>query len=92
MPRASGLQTAKDGVEMLDRVIEGLRPFRPLAHLTRSREAIRQFTPNWFTASMGTGILALALNQLPLPIPAFPAVGRALWEFNICLFLLFSLL
>ena len=77
---------------MLDRVIQGLRPFRPLAHLTRSREAIRQFTPNWFTASMGTGILALALNQLPLPIPAFPAVGRALWEFNICLFLLFSLL
>lgn len=77
---------------MLDRAIEGLRPFRPLAHLTRSREAIRQFTPNWFTVTMGTGILALALNQLPLPIPALTTVGRTLWEFNICLFVLFSVL
>jgi C4-dicarboxylate transporter/malic acid transport protein len=77
---------------MIDRVLEDLRPFRPFAHLPRSREAIRQFTPNWFTATMGTGILALALNQLPLPIPALTAVGRTLWEINICLFALFSLL
>ena len=41
---------------------------------------------------MGTGILALALNQLPLPIPVLPAIGRTLWEFNICLFVLFSVL
>jgi tellurite resistance protein TehA-like permease len=41
---------------------------------------------------MGTGILALGLNQLPLPIPALPAVGRALWELNMCLFVLFNLL
>jgi C4-dicarboxylate transporter/malic acid transport protein len=77
---------------MIDRVLEDFRPFLPLAHLPRSREAIRQFTPNWFTATMGTGILALALNQLPLSIPGLTAVGRILWEFNICLFALFSFL
>lgn len=33
------------------------------------REIIRQFTPNWFTVTMGTGILALALNQVPIAIP-----------------------
>jgi C4-dicarboxylate transporter/malic acid transport protein len=77
---------------MFERAVEGLRPFGPFAHLARSSEAIRQFTPNWFTVTMGTGILALGLNQLPLPIPALPAVGRALWELNMCLFVLFSLL
>jgi C4-dicarboxylate transporter/malic acid transport protein len=77
---------------MIDHVLEDLRPFRPLAHLPRAREAIRQFTPNWFTATMGTGILALALNQLPLPIPGLSAIGRTLWQFNIGLFALFALL
>ncbi len=27
-----------------------------------------QFTPNWFTVTMGTGVLALALNQFPVPV------------------------
>ncbi|MGB8871609.1 MAG: TDT family transporter [Rhodomicrobium sp.] len=27
-----------------------------------------QFTPNWFTVTMGTGVLALVLNQFPIPI------------------------
>lgn len=35
---------------------------RPLASLQSPREIVRQFTPNWFAATMGTGILALALN------------------------------
>lgn len=77
---------------MIDHVLEDLRLFRPLAQLPRAREAIRQFTPNWFTATMGTGILALALNQLPLPIAGLTAIGRTLWEFNIGLFALFSIL
>ena len=37
----------------------------PLSRLSHPREVIRRFTPNWFTATMGTGILALALNQSP---------------------------
>ncbi|MBS3023086.1 TDT family transporter [Acidiphilium multivorum] len=49
---------------------------------------VRQFTPNWFAATMGTGILALDLNQLPgLHRPAM-----ALWLLNIALFALFTLL
>ncbi|ACI97466.1 TDT family transporter [Rhodospirillum centenum] len=54
--------------------------------------AIRHFTPNWFTASMGTGILALALNQFPLPVPGLHGLARALWLLNIGLFGLFCLL
>jgi len=37
-------------------------PFTELAH---PRELVRQFTPNWFTATMGTGVLSIALAQFP---------------------------
>ncbi len=42
------------------------RGLKPLAHLSHPREVIRQFTPNWFAATMGTGVLALALAQFPV--------------------------
>lgn len=67
----------------------GLRPFSQLQH---PREVIRQFTPNWFAATMGTGVLALALAQLPVHIPGIHAVAEGLWLFNIGLFILFSAL
>ena len=51
---------------------------------------VRQFTPNWFTATMGTGILALALNQFPLHIPGLHAVAQGLWFLNMALFLTFT--
>ena len=54
--------------------------------------AIRQFTPNWFTVTMGTGILALAVNQFPAAIPGLHAAGQTLWLLNILLFSLFSAL
>ena len=38
--------------------------FRPLSQLQHPREMIRQFTPNWFAATMGTGVLALALSLI----------------------------
>lgn len=63
---------------------------RPLSHLQHPREAIRQFTPNWFAATMGTGVLALALAQLPVSIPGLHTFAEGLWMFNIFLFLLFS--
>ncbi|MGF6090774.1 TDT family transporter [Pseudomonas sp. 18173] len=65
----------------------GIKPF---SHLQHPREVIRQFTPNWFAATMGTGVLALALAQLPVAIPALHAFAEALWLFNIGLFLLFT--
>jgi hypothetical protein len=58
--------------------------------LEHPREMIRQFTPNWFAATMGTGILALALPQMPGIGPAVKPIGEALWLFNIGLFMLFS--
>ena len=61
-----------------------LRPFHQLAH---PREVIRQFTPNWFAVTMGTGVLALALKQA---MPALSGVAEALWLLTTALFILFS--
>jgi len=60
--------------------------------LTEVPKIVRQFTPNWFTVTMGTGVLGLALNQLPLPLPGLHQVGTLLWLVNIVLFFLFSVL
>lgn len=65
----------------------GIKPFRQLQH---PREVIRQFTPNWFAVTMGTGVLALALVQLPLAIPGIHPFAEGLWLFNILLFTLFT--
>ncbi|PMY40759.1 C4-dicarboxylate ABC transporter [Pseudomonas sp. GW456-L14] len=67
-----------------------LRTGRPLSQLQHPREAIRHFTPNWFAATMGTGVLALALAQLPLRIPGLHLLAEALWLFTIGLFVVFS--
>ena len=56
----------------LGKVLQGLQP---LTALSTPKEAIRQFTPNWFATTMGTGILALALGQLPGNIPALWQLG-----------------
>lgn len=64
-----------------------LRPFHQLA---RPLEVIRQFTPNWFAATMGTGVLALALRQLQMP--ALHGVAEGLWWLTIGLFILFCVL
>jgi len=53
---------------------------------------IRNFTPNWFTVTMGTGVLALVLNQFPLGFPVFHQIAIGLWLANIGLFSLFTLL
>jgi C4-dicarboxylate transporter/malic acid transport protein len=49
-------------------------------------EIIRQFTPNWFTVTMGTGILALALDRFPVAVPGLHLAGTVLWLVNILLF------
>ncbi|KTR83214.1 C4-dicarboxylate ABC transporter [Novosphingobium barchaimii] len=70
-------------------ILEGMRP---LSRLDHPREMIRQFTPNWFAATMGTGILALALPQVPGIGSSLRPVGEVLWFFNIGLFTLFTAL
>ncbi|WP_295473777.1 TDT family transporter [uncultured Pseudomonas sp.] len=64
------------------------RPFQALPH---PREVVRQFTPNWFAVTMGTGILSLALGQVPVSTPLLRQLGECLWLFNAALFVLFSL-
>ncbi|MFG1409601.1 TDT family transporter [Xanthobacter sp. VTT E-85241] len=56
------------------------------------REVVRQFTPNWFTATMGTGILALAVNQFPLSFPGQHEIATLIWLANIVLFATFTAL
>lgn len=51
---------------------------------------VRQFTPNWFAATMGTGMLALDLNQLPGGGAFAHQVATGLWVLNIGLFTLFA--
>lgn len=68
------------------------RTFHPPAAAKPRHEIIRNFTPNWFTVTMGTGALALTLNQFPLAIPGLSAVAASLWLINIALFVTFSLL
>lgn len=67
-------------------------PRRPFSQLSHPREVIRQFTPNWFAATMGTGILSAVLTQLPVNIPGLREIAEGLWLLNIVLFLTFSAL
>ncbi|EJM20729.1 tellurite resistance protein-like permease [Pseudomonas sp. GM21] len=67
----------------------GIKPF---SHLQHPREVIRQFTPNWFAATMGTGVLALALAQLPLAMPGLRVLAEGLWLLNFFLFVVFTAL
>lgn len=69
-----------------------LTPRKPFSQLSHPREVIRQFTPNWFAATMGTGILSAVLTQLPVHIPGMFQLAEALWMLNIVMFLTFSFL
>jgi Voltage-dependent anion channel len=53
---------------------------------------VSQFTPNWFSVTMGTGVLALALNQIPLRIPGIHDLAGGLWLLDIVLFVLFTVI
>lgn len=66
--------------------------FTPWTRVAHPSEVVRQFTPNWFTATMGTGILALTVAQLPFAVGTMHAIGTVLWLGNIVLFTLFSVL
>lgn len=54
-------------------------------------DIVRNFTPNWFTVTMGTGGLALCLNQFPSHIPGAGGAAVMLWLADIILFAAFTL-
>lgn len=65
---------------------------KPFYQLEQSRDVIRHFTPNWFTATMGTGVVAMILAQLPFASSILFVLATKLWQFNILLFITFSIL
>jgi C4-dicarboxylate transporter/malic acid transport protein len=77
---------------MTDLTLLRAQALRPLSKLASPREVVRQFTPNWFAATMGTGILAIGMAQFPVRIAGLRAVAEGLWLFNIGLFTVFSVL
>ena len=65
---------------------------KPFKQLGQRHNIIRQFTPNWFTVSMGTGVVALIVSAFPMIKALTWQLGTGLWYFNILLFVLFSVL
>jgi C4-dicarboxylate transporter/malic acid transport protein len=49
-------------------------------------QMIRQFTPNWFAMTMGTGIVFLILLAVPIEIPARKQIAITLWTVDSMLF------
>ena len=65
---------------------------KPFYQLEQMTHLIRHFTPNWFTVTMGTGVVALILPERPFAHSIMAHLAVLLWQFNIALFLMFSLL
>lgn len=65
---------------------------KPFYQLTQTRDIVRQFTPNWFTVTMGTGVVALILPEFPFAHALLMQLATLLWQFNSLLFVSFSLL
>lgn len=71
----------------------GRRPMKkPFYQLPQWHDLIRQFTPNWFTVCMGTGIVSMVLAELQGLHAWFWQLGAGLWQLNLILFTLFSTL
>ena len=58
----------------------------------RSLEKVRQFTPNWFGVTMGTGVVYLVLYALPVSFAAKSMLAQSLWIVDIALYALFALM
>ncbi|MBW4046453.1 MAG: TDT family transporter [Proteobacteria bacterium] len=63
--------------------------FLPLQALAHPRELIRQFTPNWFTLNMGTGIVFTLLAQFPLDFPGRMLLVHVLFWADAAIFIFF---
>jgi C4-dicarboxylate transporter/malic acid transport protein len=63
--------------------------WKPLNRLHSPLELVRQFTPNWFTVNMGTGIVFLLLAQFPAPSPALHALAHRLFLADAAIFAVF---
>lgn len=62
---------------------------KPFTQLGQLHNLVRQFTPNWFTVTMGTGVVALIISEFPFLTSFTWQLGTGLWLFNILLFVFF---
>lgn len=65
---------------------------RPFKQLEYKQDLIRHFTPNWFTVTMGTGVVALILAEFAHFSAFFGHLAVGLWLFNTVLFIVFCTL
>ena len=65
---------------------------KPFYHLQQPSELIRQFTPNWFTMVMGTGVVSLILPEFAAGSVGLYWVAQTLWQMNIVFFSIFTAL
>lgn len=65
---------------------------KPFYQLEQTSDVIRQFTPNWFTMTMGTGVVALILPEFPFVSDFLWQLATILWQFNTLLFTVFIIL
>ena len=63
--------------------------WKPLNRLPSPTELVRQFTPNWFTVNMGTGITFLLLAQFPGQIAGLHTLAYGLFIADAFIFALF---
>ncbi len=56
------------------------------------RHLVRNFTPSWFSVTMGTGIVSILLHNLPYNAAPVRAIGIAVFVLNVVLFAAFTLI
>jgi C4-dicarboxylate transporter/malic acid transport protein len=54
-------------------------PFGLLKELDRPGHVFRDIGPNWYSAIMGTGIVAIAGARLPMAVPGLDVFATAVW-------------
>ena len=60
----------------MHKIVAFKKPVAPAPDVPMQGHVIRNFTPNWFATTMGTGILSVALAQFP-GHPWLFAIGQA---------------
>ena len=63
---------------------------KPLSGIKSPIELARQFTPNWFATTMGTGILYIIMLMSPVQLPYQRQVAELLWMSDTGFYLLFA--
>lgn len=64
---------------------------KPFKH-KNLKEIVKNFTPNWFTLNMGTGISFLIMHNTRINFPYENIILKSFWVMDIFFFLLFSIL